>query len=138
VKILSIRQPWAYLIVAGYKPVENRTWNTSYRGPLLIHASLGTDPENFMPKQREYIESAGIVIPDDNDLPRGAIVGSVNLAGVVGQQRDNSGTTASPWFEGPYGFLMTDAVEFEKPIQWRGRLGIRDYTGPALDINGLI
>ena len=96
-----------------------------------------------MPQQREYIESAGIVIPDDNDLPRGAIVGSVNLSGVVGQQRDNSGTTTgqdgtttSPWFEGPYGFLMTNPVEFEQPIQWRGQLGIRDYTGPALDING--
>ena len=141
-KVLSVRQPWAWLLFNG-KDIENRTWSTTYRGPLLIHASLGTDPENFMPKQREYIESAGIVIPED--LPRGAIVGSVNLSGVVGQQRDNSGTTtgqdgttASPWFEGPYGFLMTDAVEFEKPIQWRGQLGIRDYTGPALDINGLI
>ena len=143
VKIISVRNPWAYLFVAGHKDVENRTWRTSYRGRLLIHASLGADPENFMPKQREWLEFAGIVIPDD--LPRGAIVGSVNLSGVVGQQRDNSGTTTgqdgtttSPWFEGPYGFLMTDAVEFEKPIQWRGQLGIRDYTGPALDINGLI
>ena len=137
-KILSVRNPWAWLLVAGHKDIENRTWRTSYRGPLLIHASLGTDPENFMPKQREWLEFAGIAIPED--LPRGAIVGSVNLSGVVGQQRDNSGTTtgqggttASPWFEGPYGFLMTDAVEFEKPIQWRGRLGIRDYTGPEIE-----
>ena len=137
-KILSVRNPWAWLLVAGYKDIENRTWRTSYRGRLLIHASLGADPENFMPKQREWLEFAGIAIPED--LPRGAIVGSVNLTGVVGQQRDNSGTdtgqdgtTASPWFEGPYGFLMTDAVEFEKPIQWRGRLGIRDYTGPEIE-----
>ena len=132
-----MRQPWAYLIVAGYKPVENRTWNTSYRGQLLIHASQAVDPEDF-PMQREWIREAGIVIPED--LCRGAIVGSVNLSGVVGQQRDNygtttgqDGTTASPWFEGPYGFLMTDAVEFAEPIQWRGRLGIRDYTGPEIE-----
>ena len=132
-----MRQPWAYLIVAGYKPVENRTWNTSYRGQLLIHASQAVDPDDF-PMQREWIREAGIVIPED--LPRGAIVGSVNLSGVVGQQRDNSGTTtgqdgttASPWFEGPYGFLMTDPVEFAEPIQWRGRLGIRDYTGPEIE-----
>jgi hypothetical protein len=120
-KVLSVRQPWAYLIVAGYKDVENRTWRTSYRGPLLIHASLGKDPEDFMPRQREYIESAGIVIPED--LPRGAIVGSVNLSGVA-----EAGDTTSPWFEGPYGFKMEDAVEFEQPIQCRGQLGIRDVS----------
>jgi len=76
-----------------------------------------------MPRQREYIESAGIVIPNDNDLPRGAIVGSVNLSGVA-----EAGDTTSPWFEGPYGFKMEDAVEFEDPIQCRGQLGIRDVS----------
>ena len=35
---LSIRQPWAELIVRGHKDVENRTWRHSYRGPVLIHA----------------------------------------------------------------------------------------------------
>ena len=123
-KILSVRQPWAYLIVAGYKPVENRTWNTSYRGPLLIHASLGTDPENFMPKQREYIESAGIVIPED--LPRGAIVGAATLTDVWDKKKfERPGIR---WFEGPYGFKMEDAVEFAEPIPWRGQLGIRDIS----------
>ena len=119
-KILSVRQPWAWLLFNG-KDIENRTWRTSYRGPLLIHASLGKDPEDFMPKQSEYIESAGIVIPED--LPRGAIVGSVNLSGVA-----EAGDTTSPWFEGPYGFKMEDAVEFEQPIQCRGQLGIRDVS----------
>jgi len=37
---LSIRQPWAWLIVQGHKPIENRTWPTTYRGPLLIHAGV--------------------------------------------------------------------------------------------------
>ena len=32
-KILSVRQPWAWLIVAGHKDIENRKWRTSYRGP---------------------------------------------------------------------------------------------------------
>jgi hypothetical protein len=38
-KILSVRQPWAALIVSGHKDIENRTWSTRYRGPVLIHAS---------------------------------------------------------------------------------------------------
>jgi hypothetical protein len=39
-RTLSIRQPWAWLIVNGHKPVENRDWATSFRGPVLIHAGL--------------------------------------------------------------------------------------------------
>ncbi len=39
-KILSIRQPWAYLISSGSKNIENRTWPTKYRGLFLVHASL--------------------------------------------------------------------------------------------------
>lgn len=37
-KALSIRQPWAHLIIHG-KPIENRSWSTTYRGPLLLHAA---------------------------------------------------------------------------------------------------
>lgn len=40
-KALSIKQPWASLVVAGHKTVECRTWKTSYRGPLLICSSKG-------------------------------------------------------------------------------------------------
>jgi len=35
---LSIRQPWAWFVVNGYKPFENLSWWTRYRGPTLIHA----------------------------------------------------------------------------------------------------
>jgi hypothetical protein len=38
-KHLSIKNPWAYLIVSGMKDVENRTWRTPYRGTLIIHAT---------------------------------------------------------------------------------------------------
>ena len=38
-KVLSIKQPWASAIVYGLKDVENRNWQTSYRGPILIHSS---------------------------------------------------------------------------------------------------
>lgn len=38
-KALSIQQPWAWAIVKRDKRVENRTWPTTYRGPVLIHAS---------------------------------------------------------------------------------------------------
>ncbi|WP_229215634.1 ASCH domain-containing protein [Duganella sp. CY15W] len=40
-KALSIRQPWAWLIVNGYKDIENRSWSTNVRGKVLVHASKG-------------------------------------------------------------------------------------------------
>jgi hypothetical protein len=42
-EIISIREPRASLIVLGHKDVENRTWMTKYRGPVLVHASQRAD-----------------------------------------------------------------------------------------------
>jgi len=130
VKIISVRQPWAWLLFHG-KNIENRTWRTSYRGPLLIHASQAME-ENDFPVQREWIKESGIVIPED--LPRGCIVGSATLTNVYSDQwwqrsyYQKIGKGVSPWFEGPYGFEMADAVEFAEPIPWRGQLGIREAS----------
>ena len=43
IKVLSVRQPWAWLICAGFKDVENRSWKTSYQGRLYIHAGKSFD-----------------------------------------------------------------------------------------------
>ena len=40
-KVIVVRQPWAWLIVNGFKDIENRSWKTRHRGPLLIQASAG-------------------------------------------------------------------------------------------------
>jgi hypothetical protein len=40
-KALSLRQPWAHMVVHGPKHIENRRWNTSFRGEFLIHAAKG-------------------------------------------------------------------------------------------------
>ena len=63
-KALSIRQPWAWLIVrpdltdpiqraaafaAGeIKDIENRTWATKHRGPFLVHAGQTFDMEGYL------------------------------------------------------------------------------------------
>lgn len=46
-KALSIRQPWAWLIVNGFKDIENRSWDTKYRGLVLIHASKGMTKDQY-------------------------------------------------------------------------------------------
>ena len=78
-KTLSIRQPWAWLIVNGIKTVENRTWSTQYRGPLLIHASKTPDytPDEYRNFRRGILAEYKIEMPET--LPVGGIVGRVDL-----------------------------------------------------------
>ena len=51
-KVISIKQPYASLIANGYKKYEFRTWKTSYRGKIYIHASKKIDNE-AMKKYKE-------------------------------------------------------------------------------------
>lgn len=43
-KVLTLTQPWAILVALGAKKIETRSWRTSYRGPLAIHAAQGLGP----------------------------------------------------------------------------------------------
>lgn len=66
-KAISIKQPWAHLILTGKKPLENRTWSTKERGRILIHASKKIDVE--------AMKLFGIT----DHLPTGCILGSVEI-----------------------------------------------------------
>ena len=117
-KCLSIRQPWAWLIAAGHKDIENRTWKTSFRGECLIHASAGM---TF----KEYIEAMAIALPINKDflmrmpsfprLLRGGIIGKCTIHDVVTASQ-------SPWFFGPVGFCIRNAVMFSQLHPLKGQL----------------
>ncbi len=116
-KALSIRQPWAWAIMAGHKKVENRSWSTLHRGPLLIHAAKAIDLAGF-----RLCRELGIQVPEQ--LPLGAILGQVELYDVV-ESLD------SPWFVGPMGFLVRDPRPLAEPLPWTGRLGLFEVEGVA-------
>lgn len=127
-KALSLLQPWASLVVLGHKKIETRSWTTAYRGPLLIHASLGKSGKAFarFPEIRQYI-------PEFDTLPFGALIGEVFLEEVIrfdgaGDDFLQSITLEERAFgdfsAGRYGFVLKDAVAFEEPIPAKGRLGI--------------
>ncbi len=110
-RILSVRQPWAELIVSGIKRIENRTWTTSYRGPVIIHAGGKWDDEPIEQIERRL----NLEIP--YNLPRGGVVGIAGLADVVT-------VSADPFFTGPFGFVMVGAQRLPfMPIP--GALGLR-------------
>ena len=58
-KALTISQPFASMIASGDKFVENRTWETLYRGPLAIHAGKGTQ---YLPKKELAEYPTGCIV----------------------------------------------------------------------------
>jgi hypothetical protein len=111
---LSIRPPWSDLIVAGKKDIENRSWTTRLRGPIAIHSSGrwgATSQEAFA-----LFEQLRIRPPRRPPELVPAIIGVARVHAVVEYD-------ASPWFGGPYGWVLKDARRID-PIPINGRLGL--------------
>lgn len=126
---LSIRQPWAWAILHAGKDIENRSWSTTFRGPVCIHAAKGmtrSEYGDFLEyaralNQMDHLED--IWVPSPNALPRGGIVGVAEITGCVN-------SSGSPWFFGPWGFTIANArpVEF---IPCKGALGFFGWRADA-------
>ncbi len=95
-KAISIRQPWAWLVVVGIKDIENRTWS-KHRGPLLIHASAS---KADLVSIEEIEQRHGIAI-DRAALRFDGIIGAAELVDVVSR-------SSSPWFRGPLGWVLRE------------------------------
>ena len=132
-KTISLRQPWAWMICQGFKPVENRTWNTNHRGPILIHASKTFDMAGYdwILENRHKLKIFDHRIPFPDEYYKGGVIGRANL---VRSCRQND----SAWFFGPWGFVLTDPELFERPIAYPGKLNIFEITDRDIiqNING--
>jgi len=117
-KALSIRQPWAWAILHG-KPVENRTWPTSYTGPIFIHAGKKFDRDGYywLLGHRDLLTSD---LPAIEKFAMGGIVGKANIIDCVDYH-------PSPFFFGPWGFVL-DGAEPIGLIPCPGRLGLFEYA----------
>lgn len=100
---LSVRQPWAWAIMCAGKDVENRSWQAvnrglQHRGRIAIHAAKGMTKAEYE-EARDFIDRQGFCCPDPCALPRGGIVGSVEVVDVVSK-------SDSRWFFGPRGLVL--------------------------------
>lgn len=116
-KAITIHPVWAWAIVHGHKRVENRTWQTQYRGPLLIHASA----ESRAAKQsdetaRAALARLGVEVPAQ--VPTGAIVGGVEISDVVKHQSDQR--ARQPLATGPWCWILDNPWAFANPVPARG------------------
>lgn len=120
--VLSVRQPWAWLIGAGRKTVENRTWTTAHRGLLWIHASgtvdEGDDVESFV----------SLLAPGPRSRPRdpptGAIVAAAYLAEVVPEEHRPAWAYQLVTASGPYLWFLSAAAPLKRPIPYRAGTGL--------------
>ena len=117
--VLSIRQPWAWLILNAGKDIENRCWPTKFRGRFLIHAAKGctkTEYEDALWFAGDFEQrtvaathlpgSPAVRVPEIKDLPRGGIVGVAEIVDCVDESE-------SDWFVGEYGFVLRNVEPLE-------------------------
>lgn len=97
-RVLSVRQPYAALLVLGPKRFEARVWRTPYRGPVLIHASSAVVTkgtiEDLCVDRALFHAIEGLGWTDDavRGLPRSAIIGQVDLTDIVPSQECTDAT----------------------------------------------
>ena len=127
-KVLSVRQPWAFCIMSMSKDIENRSWSTKFRGRMLLHAAQGMSRSEYEDCETlvETIFPSGNSLPEFDALQRGGIVGSIEITGCVTK-------SDSPWFFGPYGFVLANPLPLPF-IPARGSLGFWEATPEIMAI----
>lgn len=123
-KAITIHQPWAWAIAEGIKTVENRTWATSYRGPIAIHAgkSMASIEEGT-----RFIESLGYKVPTFGDEDFGAIIAVANLVDCVKVDEDPLGMFGvrdNPFAQGPVCWVLSDVRKLAEPVACNGKQGL--------------
>lgn len=124
-KALTLHRPWDQLILAGHKPVENRSWSTSHRGDLLIHAGKAYDPRALNLADQLITESAIEALTERGVLdfdhgPKG-IVGKVTLVDVCSDAASGGTCDCGPWaFDGAYHWKVENPIRFDTPLPCRG------------------
>lgn len=127
-RALTIRNPWAWAIINGHKDVENRSWQTDYRGQLYIHAGLAdpAEPDIANPLVSEALEQAATNHLDVRFRP-GYVLGTVNLHSVhhANDCKAQANTMCSEWAHlGQYHWVLTEPRPLACPFPEKGKQGL--------------
>lgn len=124
---LSVRQPWAMALVVGRKPVENRSWSTTWLDtavPRWVYIHASGRPARLANHEQSALNIRWPSMPAVRDMPMGAILGACRF---IGQQKPGSPHLPDhsiPWATGPLCWIVGRAVAFVEPVPARGRLGL--------------
>lgn len=139
-RALTYTQPWAEVVVAGLKPIENRTRVLSREmigQRHLVHAAVESHKSILaFPTVRELVGKIvpGYELPEARFLAYGAVVGSVSIAAMIPPRDEEKARWAVErgllreedlawWYRDQWGYVLAGAVRFAEPIPCRGALG---------------
>lgn len=139
-KTITIKQPYADVIVEGIKDIENRTWPTKFRGRVLIHASaMQVKARNVNYPHNEIWQ---MFVPKDNLMrayfsknTTSAIVGSVEIIDCVINHPSAWAEKCEPIYrfgtdkivQATYNWVLANPIKFPEPIPAKGKLSFWDY-----------
>ena len=123
-KVLTIKEPWASLIINGYKKYEFRSWKTKYRGKILIHAGMSLEKDaakRFSEYNLEYY--------------KGAIIGEATITDCIlvdtklneELRKINPLVYAKSNHVETYAWKLENIKKYDKPIYIKGKLGLWNY-----------
>lgn len=125
-KALSLRQPWAWMVLNG-KDIENRRWNTGFRGEFLIHAAKRESKVDY--SDAVYFASIvapKLVVPRRSEIARGGIVGRARLVDVIAPclPSNDRFPCEHPWhMPEQFGFVLQDV----EPLPFRELVGMLGF-----------
>lgn len=149
-KALTLTQPWATLVAIGAKRIETRSWSTSYRGPLAIHAAKGypcwargTCDEGPFRKALGNLDPQGLhcgyvlatatlvaIVPTEAviefSFDRGVFLGELLTEGFPLSPEE---LAFGDYAEGRYAWLLKGVKPLPVPVPARGRLGLWNWEG---------
>lgn len=137
-KAITVKQPWASLIVEGIKDIENRTWKTNFRGRVLIHAGMARQRSMQLLLTTEQLIEKGKRLDMyktdfDVSFPKGVIIGSVEIVGCVINHPSIWAEKSNEFMlqrgKPIYNWVLANPIKFDKPIPCKGKLSFWDYNG---------
>lgn len=123
-KALTIKEPWASLIIEEYKKYEFRSWKTNYRGKILIHSGMSVE-KDMLSRFKDY----------DISINPGFIIGEATIVDciLVDEKINNELRSIDSVVYGrsnhaeTYAWKLENIVKYDKPIPCKGKLGLWNY-----------
>lgn len=123
-KALTIKEPWATLIIDGYKKYEFRSWKTNYRGKILIHAGM-SEEKDMLKKFKDY----------NLNCSKGMIIGEALLTDCILVTKEfeeellkiDKTVYGRESHEMKYAWELENVIKYDKPILIKGKLGLWNY-----------
>ncbi len=132
-RAISLHQPWASAITAGIKSWETRSWYTTYRGIIIIHAAKTRQWESLIQDEPYRSDLAAAGINNFDDMPRGCAVGVAELTAVLktgaGMAMIDLSDREKRWGNygpGRWAWQLRFITPFSETIPLRGMQGLFD------------